>query len=393
MRIIYICHARFPTQKAYGKQIAEVGSALQKLGHEVTLVCPGVFNDIPEPADRYYAVAPAFTVTPLRHFDASIRRWIPGMLRFYVTLIYYRRALRAYLREHPSDLLYARSPLVLAPLLRSGMPVILELHTLPRWGRRRFVSLCRRSALVVCLTKPMRDVLVSWGMDPARVTVEGDGVDLDRFRNFPSGPEARARWYFVSDRPVVGYIGSLVTQNTIEKGIPELLAAFRLLKEKGIRFHGWIVGGPEQWRRRYEAEAQALGLREGDVRFEGQIAAADVPSALAACDVCVYPAPASSHPYFQRDTSPLKLFEYLAADRRIVCADLPPLRDAVEEDSVIFCKPGDVVSLTKAIECALREDPSQKSRERRDLAERYSWEKRMERIIEATVRSAPSLPQ
>ena len=384
MRITYVCHARFPTEKAYGKQIAEVCTTCSTLGHEVELLCPSVRNNVHESAANFYGLPEKFSVRYLHHFDPTARWWVPGVLWFRITMFFYRRSLRTYLAENKPNLVYVRSPLLLRTLIETGLPVVVELHDLPRHGRKKFVQACNRAARVVCLTRPMQKELLSWGVEESKIVVEGDGVDLGRFLSMPSQSDARRRWDLPPEFSVVGYVGSLVTRNTIEKGIPELIEAFSLLKERGEIVFGWIVGGPERWIERYRKFARSLDLKGAELRFMSRVPAADVPAALSACSVLVYPAPASHNPYFQRDTSPLKLFEYLATGKPIVCADIPPIRDAVDERSVTFCQPGDAQSMADAITEALKEGADADRRTRRaDLARWYSWENRMRRILDS----------
>lgn len=386
MRITYVTHTRFPTEKAHGLQVASVCQALNRLGHAVTLVTPTIGNPIAEDPLAYYGIpSSAFSVIRLLHFNALCSRWIPGKLAFLVAMRSFRRALSALFPAHRADLLYTRSPHILPPLLAAGIPVVLELHTLPRVGRRAFIAQCRCCAIVVCLTRPMRDALLSWGLDAERVLTEGDAVDLARFRALPRGEDAKARWRLPPDRPVVSYVGSLVTSGAVEKGVRELLEALALLRARQKGVFGWIVGGPGAWRERYLREAQARGLTGSDVRLEGAIPFADTADALSACDILVYPAPASRHPFFVRDTSPLKLFEYMAAGRPIVCADLPPLRDAVDASCVRFCAPGNPQGLAEGIAWVLDHpgEAAAMAARARERVQRHSWEERMRRILAA----------
>lgn len=379
MRIIYVSQARFPTEKAHGHQMAQVCAALAHLNHAVTLVAPGVAGSIAKDPREFYGLREGFQVERLPVFDALRAWWVPGFLAFAITMRSYGKALRAWLPGHKADLLYTRSPHLLRSLLSIGIPVVLELHTLPH-KNASFIADCNRCRLVVCLTQPMCDALVSWGVDPQQITVEGDGVDPRRFENMPNPEEAKRLWRLPPGRPVAGYVGSLITRGTIEKGISELLQAFALLKRRGVKVFGWVIGGPRDHIAAYRAEATALGLQDADIRFEGPVHSPRIPSALAACDLCVYPAPASEHRYFQRDTSPLKVFEYLAAGKPVVCADIPPLRGVIDPELVHLCVPGDVTSLADAIAEALTHPKGSDGR-RAALIAHVSWEARMQRIL------------
>lgn len=384
MRITYVTHTRFPVQKAHGKQIAEVCSALARLGHRVTLVCPNVSNAIRVDAFTYFDIPKNFQIEKLKHTDATLQWWVPGILHFAVNMRRYRRALRRYLKTHRSDLLYTRLPSLVPVLAATGQPVYLELHTLPKRGTKKFAKICGRSTRLICLTDLMRRALISRGVDARKVIVEPDGVDLSRFKKLPGLREAKKKAKnFHDDRPVIGYVGGLYTRQNIEKGVSVLIESLSILKhQKKMAVHGLIAGGSPREIEELKSLAKQRGIVQ-DVLFHGHVPSMQVPLHLCACDVLVYPAPASNHPYFQRDTSPLKLFEYLAAGRPIVCADLPPLREVVDESVVTFFMPGDAVSLAHwTLHVLQHPAEAQKKAERGlSLVKRFDWTKRMERIL------------
>lgn len=383
MKITYVTHTRFPVQKAHGKQIADVCAALAALGHKVTLLCPTVSNSIKVPWYRYYDLPQSFEVRTLDHSDATRQWWVLGILHFRTNMRRYKRELRSYLKTHKTDLLYVRSLVLLPTLLKTKKRVILELHTLPRFGKRKFTRLCNRCERVVCLTKPMKVALLKSGVNPKKILVEHDGVDLRRFKKLPSPEIAKKKTKdFPGDRPVVGYFGSLYTQNKIEKGVSVLIDAIAILKRKKVRVYCGIGGGAEAELDTFRKQARDAGIGD-DVRFFGHLTPARIPEQLRACDVLVYPAPASKHPYFQRDTSPLKLFEYLAAGRPIVCADLPPLKDIVSKNAVYFATPGEPDSFAHWIEHVLKHPKEAEAKAKKGLAlvQHFGWEKRMDRIL------------
>jgi len=295
----------------------------------------------------------------------------------------YRRGLKKYFSKQKTDLLYARSPSVLGALISTGIPVIIELHALPRYGKQKFSKLCNQCKRVVCLTSLMRDELVSWGVNPKKIIVEGDAVDYARFQKSPSPKKSKQHWDLPLDRPIVGYVGSFVTFDNVQKGVNILIDTLASLKKRQVPVYGWIVGGPPSWLYKYRRYASSKGLTDQDIHFEDTVPSSQVPMALEACDICVYPAPDSKHPFFQRDTSPLKLFEYLASETPVVCADIPPVRDVVDDQIVRLVHPGSVPSLAGGIIDVL--EHSGKARERaargKAIVEEHSWEKRMKRIL------------
>jgi glycosyltransferase involved in cell wall biosynthesis len=97
--------------------------------------------------------------------------------------------------------------------------------------------------------------------------------------------------------------------------------------------------------------------------------------------VLVLPNPASA--ISTRFTSPLKLFEYMAAGRPIVASDLPAITEVLRhEKNALLVAPGDPAALAAAVRRLLND---------RALADRlaqaalvdageYSWDRRGERL-------------
>ena len=379
MRIAYCAHVRLPSERAHGHQIAHVCDALAKLGHDVTLFAPMRRSAIEQDYHTYYGAEKAVQVTYLPSFDQHTLPIGKGFIGLFLSNISLRRAFRKALAGVQFDLLYTRSPVLLPPLLSSGIPVLLELHQLPRHNQKAFVRLCNRCRSVACLTSPMRGELLQLGVDASKLLVEGDAVNLFEFQGMPSASEARKHIGFQTNRMVVGYVGRLKTLE-MEKGVAELLNALSMAKAERL-FFGLVVGGPEQDKKQYEAMAASLKLTADDVRFTGEVPAAAVPTALAACDVLVMPFP--DKPHYRKYMSPLKMFEYMASGKPIVTSDLPPVRDVLSEKAAVFCEPGNADSLLRALRFIIAnpDDAADRAHAASALVQEHSWEKRMERIL------------
>ncbi len=384
MRIAYCTNVRLPSERAHGHQVAHVCRALWNLKHEVEVFAPFRENVIPQDFWTYEHLSRDIKLRYVGDTDYIAKSWWPGWLKLRSMNGSLRRDLPALLKEREPDVIYTRSPALLPALLDVGSPVILELHQLPRWARHLFVEECNRCARVACLTSPMRDVLVNWGVKKEKLIVEGDAVDLDRFENLPSKPKARSKWNLRTDRPVVGYVGRLTTLGQ-EKGVSTVLEAIA----KNKRFFGFIVGGPEDDKVRYQKMAAKLGLTEEDVLFTGEIPGADVPTSLVACDILAMPFP--DLPHYRTNMSPLKMFEYMAADRPMITSDLPTIRDVLDEKTAVFCQPGDTKSFVKALEwiAGNPEEAMSRAAAAAALVKSHTWQERMARILKGVHSARP----
>ncbi len=386
MRIAYCTNVRLPSERAHGHQVAAVCDALVALGHTVTIFAPFRKNIVTQDYWSYYNADRSVMVEYLGTFDPIESRLLPGVAGLLTLNMLLRRALAASLTSENFDLLYTRSPALLPALIDSGLPVILELHQLPNRNKRAFVKQCNQCRLVSCLTSPMRDALLTWGVQADKLFVAGDAVNLSHFAEPIPTDTARKHFTMQTNRTVVGYVGRLKTLG-MEKGVQYLLEALKDLQDTHA-FFGLIVGGPESDRRDYEAMAQKLGLGPDDVLFTGEIPAAEVPLALAACDVLAMPFP--DFPHYRLHMSPLKMFEYMAAGKPIITSDLPTVRDVLSRETAIFCKPGDTPSLVLALRW-IKDHPTEaagRAVKARELVKMHTWEERMKRILDTATITA-----
>ncbi len=378
MHIAYCAALRLPSERAYGHQVAAVCQALLKLGHEIEVLVPERVNPITEDFWSYYGADRKIALHQLRAFDGIASRWTPGLLGLHLHTRSFRRQLHEYLRMHKYELLYTRTPALLGTLLSSGQPVMIELHTLPRLGRRRFVQQCNQCVRVICLTTPMKDELQRWGVQQNKLTVEGDAVDVAAFENLPLPAAVREQWNIPADSSVIGYAGSLATMG-LSKGVDQIVEAVLSL-DASVR--ALIAGGPPE---AAHALRGLVAVHGGEKRVEvlGPVSREDVKSVYAASDILVYPAPTSDAVYFRRDTSPLKVFEYMAARRPIIAAAIPPIRDILDETVALLYQPGDVRHLQNQIAYALAHpDDMQRMADRAyDRVKDHTWTKRMQRIL------------
>jgi glycosyltransferase involved in cell wall biosynthesis len=143
-----------------------------------------------------------------------------------------------------------------------------------------------------------------------------------------------------------------------------------------------IIGGQpgEGDGARLQALARARGVATR-TEFTGWQRPADVAALLVQCDILVLPNVRST--ISERYTSPLKLFEYLAAGRPIVASNLPALREVLTDGiNAVLVEPGNAAALASALN-GLANNPQLADRlARRAFADAslYSWDARAARL-------------
>jgi glycosyltransferase involved in cell wall biosynthesis len=258
---------------------------------------------------------------------------------------------------------YAPDVAAAMPELVSGAPVPSQRKLNRLDARERAVW--RGADGYVTITNGLAGTLADRFGPRERLVVVPDGVRLSPQRHTPPRPAGPA---------LVAYAGHLYPW----KGVDVLLDAVARIPE----VTALIVGGheAERDRARLETRAAQLGVAER-VTFTGHVAPARVPELLQRASFLALPNPASA--ISTRFTSPLKLFEYMAADRPIVASDLAALREVlVHEKNAILVQPGDPEALAAGIR-RLMADPALAHRLARQALEdvaAYSWERRAERL-------------
>lgn len=156
------------------------------------------------------------------------------------------------------------------------------------------------------------------------------------------------------------------------KGVDDLVAAARDLAGTRIT----LMGGDHAAIERLRARASPAGAK---LDFTGRVPHPRVQAALAGACIAVLPNRADPDSEF---TSPIKLFEYMAAGCALVASDLPPVREILAQDEALWVKPGDAAALAHAIR-TLAADPARAramGERLRERAQRFSWAARGERL-------------
>lgn len=315
--------------------------------------------------------------------ERSVYAWLALATLIGLRLVQRRQFDVIYVREVICALWLA----LLAPRL-IGVRVVYEVHDLEsrnpsrakeRWAQPLLHLIDRltltQPAALTSLTAAFRDLLASLGLrDPREVAVLPDAYDETRYA--PQDRDAARRALGLPDEPTIVYAGLTFAY----RGVDLLLDA--MADVPGARLI--LVGGRDQERAALIERAQCLGI--GDrVTFAGVQPQDRVPLYLAAADVLVIPDTVTDV-----TASPLKLFEYMAMERAVVCPDLPALREITGGDGALHVPRGDRAALAAALR-ALLDNPAQRwalARRGRERVTPYTYTQRAARLIAVCERVA-----
>ena len=231
-------------------------------------------------------------------------------------------------------------------------------------------ALARHTDRLVAVGPEVRDDLVELGVAPAeKFAVIRLGIDLEsRVLTVNRRAEFRHLFGVSEDRFVVGWIGRM----TAIKRVPDILAAFKALRDRGVQATLCLVGdGPD--RDAIEQLASELGIVR-DVLFVGY--QRDVAPYYAFFDALLLPS--------ANEGTPVVAIEALAAERPVVATRVGGVPDVVDDnESGFLVAVGDIETTADRLE-QLAGDPELRARMGKAGREHVVPRYRVERLIEDT---------
>jgi glycosyltransferase involved in cell wall biosynthesis len=220
-----------------------------------------------------------------------------------------------------------------------------DLRHSDRYVRSRALEThCMQAAdLVVTLGEAMRDEIAGRGIDPASILIVPNGVSQEFLQPLPDPAALKSQLGIKDGEHVVGLVSSLVAH----EGIGTLLAAVKILNDRGVRTRALIVGdGPE--RGPLQRHAAQLGL---DAIFTGRVPMAKVRDYHAVLDVFVVP---RTPDRVCQLVTPLKPVEAMASGLPVVVSGVRALGEIVQDKVTgLLFPPLDAEALADALQLLL----------------------------------------
>ncbi len=391
MRIAYICSdPGIPVFGTKGASIhlREVVAALQGLGHEVRVYA----RDI-DPADN----TDPQTFRPVQlsgiagEVSGALRADVPApdhLANEYGRLLYVeylQRVLLPELQQWRPDFIYERYSLFGYAGVELGeqlqVPLVMEVNAPLRDEQERYRILALKetatkleqriltgAGALLVVSEPLAAFVRGLGVDAARIEVQPNAVDTERFS--PEVAPAEGIRTGATDEKLVGFVGTLKQWHDVDT----LVEAVRMLHEEDPSYRLLMVGDGPRW-----DDLQALSAPF--MRLYGAVDNSAVPGLLAATDVIAVPYGDEGDPYF----SPLKLFEAMAMAKPVVGARVGQVPLVVDDgvDGLLY-QPGDAADLARKIAAIFeRADKGAAlgAAARAKVLAGYTWTRNAERIV------------
>ena len=379
--VVVVRSAWLPTRQANGIQTVRMCEAFASLGLPVKLYYvpqPRLRDDI---AAYYNLRAPIDfkrlprAVLPMRKQFTLNRSWsaAPSFAHAFlwcgwVTQIASRADALFY---------FVREPMLAWWLALRRLPTVLEIHDIPKGFERIFIRGASRQdslRLLLSITEHLRiDLAEQLEVPPQKLLTLHDGIE-NQTAHSETKEIARQKLGLAADRNLIVYTGRL----DAEKGVEVLARAAPMLRD----LHIVIVGDGMLADGRLQRLIEEINA--SNVTLVGFRPHSEARLFQKAADVLVLP---HSMKYLHSAyyTSPLKLFEYMAAGAPIVATELPAIREVIQHgDNGWLVAPDNPSELAAGIRHLLENrqlGSAMAAKAARD-AQSYTWEKRAARIVE-----------
>lgn len=368
MKLVFPTTFDYPTRFAHPLHGLAMARALAKLLGNDFLFTHGQIADV-----KLLAGLPSQCILGTRP-----RRIKKMHLRSIVSFFWLAGFLIKNREKYPAFYVIDRTIALLLILLRSvfRFHLIFEYHAFYyNWFDRLIL---RKTDALIFLTHALRQKARQWISFSQQSVVLPEGIDLEPYEQLSqvSASELRKKLHLPSDKFLIGYIGRFRPLD-MDKGITALVSA---ALEIPPATHMYCVGGAKDELALYKnmAEEKAVANR---ITFLSFVDPMLVPEYARAFDVLAYIPPAND--FFSYYTSPMKLFEYMAAEKPIIVSDLPAFREILDEQSAYFIPPADSAAFVAVVR-RIMENPAdaiQRAKCAHERVERYAWHHRAEAIL------------
>ncbi|HKR24874.1 MAG TPA: TIGR04063 family PEP-CTERM/XrtA system glycosyltransferase [Allosphingosinicella sp.] len=354
MRILHVLDHSLPLHSGYAFRTRAIVKAQLAQGWNVRcLTGPRHAAEGPDPE----------VVDGITFYRTATPAWVPTPLGEYREIRALSDRLDRLVGQWRPDQLHVHSPVLTAlaalPVAcRHNLPLVYEIRAF--WedaavgngtgregsARYRLTRLmesyaARRADAVTVICEGLRQDLIGRGIDPAKIIVSPNGVDMDLFGDPPPAEAGFASSLGLEAADTIGFIGSFYDY----EGLDDLIAAMPLLIERRPSAQLLLVGGgPMEQALKAQAAASPARAR---IHFVGRVPHDEVERYYALIDILAYPRKAMR---LTELVTPLKPLEAMAQRKLVAASDVGGHRELIEHEVTGTLFPaGDPAALAAAL--------------------------------------------
>jgi glycosyltransferase involved in cell wall biosynthesis len=341
MKILYVYLTDIRKNLTHLVQIFQMCSALSEV-HEVSFFHPFLLKGTLNKRLNFFDihVSKGFRITRIAAFGPLDNKY----LDFANRVIFFFQVL-FYLRFSKHDLIYTRDFSFLVFLsripkfLRPKKKIVYEPHNVYYYVSDKVndlkleVESLKLADIIIATSSGIKHDLIQIGVNEHKINVASNGVNIDRFSISFDRDMFRKNNNISENELVIIYLGSWEEW----KGVNVLIRAYAKVLDKVSDCKLILVGGSKEELIKANELIKSLNIDGQEIQLAGFISQTEVVKYLKISDIGVIPNTKTI--VGSRYTSPLKLFEYMAAGLAIVTSDLPSMREVLTEKEAVFFRP------------------------------------------------------
>ena len=383
MKVAYVSHCNFPNRFAHSIQIIKNAQAWNIVADEFTLHinvdAKKYITFDQDKLNKFYGIKAPFKIKK-SPFYFEIEHWLltkyTKPFSSFLRNLYFKQTAKN-LKKSNIDIAYTRTIGFPKHAINSGVPVILESHSpLGSDIDKQEVHSCIHHDLflkIVTISDQLKQHMIQNGLPESKILVAPDGADLDAYSDNLSKQEARTKLGFPVDGKYALYVGHLYK----DRGIQEIMYCAEKLPD--VQFI--IVGGHPNDIDYWKEHVTAKNLN--NVNIIGFVENRLVPLYQWMADVLLMPY--SKTCGTSEWMSPLKLFEYMAANRAIIASHFPVFDDILrDQENCQLVEADNAKSLHKGLNAVLDKPKfmDKIAQQAHQDVQSYSWTARAQFILE-----------
>ncbi|MFC1925767.1 glycosyltransferase family 4 protein [Chloroflexota bacterium] len=264
------------------------------------------------------------------------------------------------------DMVFLDSVSGFTPVLdKLRCPVLSELNFVPHKWAKSTLDVVQVSGDTLCVSTGIQEE-VKRHLPQANTFVLPNGIDMERFstpdQNIVNKAKALLKGRGTEGKRIVLHIGSVDEHRCIL----QLIEAMKLVCSRQRDVCLLIVGIGEHLQAA-EKRVHDLAIQE-EVLFLGKVDHSVIPGIMSFAKVGVALSDKETAPF----TSPMKLFEYMAAGLPLVTVNAGDMPSYVDSQFACFADPESPPAIASAIEQALQMEQEASIKARR-VAQKFSW--------------------